>query len=89
VQVLPVAKQQVAATEASRALRTLKGFLLGVRALVPVQMLQAGKGALASRADVCSRLVGIFGRRNGHHQDVCVFFGPYNECRSAKEGRSA
>ncbi len=64
VKLLLVAQQQVPTSKASCALGTLKGLLLGVRAFVPLQMLEAGEGALAGSADMRTRLVGL-GRRKG------------------------
>jgi len=79
VYLLPVASQQVAATEAPSALRTLKRLFLGVRALVPAQVLQAGKGALADCTDMWSQLVGLLGMRFGNGPDAEVVVGRCNE----------
>lgn len=83
VQFLLVTKQQVAAGKASRALGALKRLFLCVRALMALQVLEAGEGALASRADMRARLVGLWGRKvgrslgcgidsNGRCRVVCV-----------------
>ena len=82
VQLLLMPEQQVTAGEASRTFRALKGLLLGVRALVPLQVLQAGKGALASRADVWPRLVSLWWREVGRRLRVD---GDCGRCRQGSK----
>lgn len=76
-----MASQQVMAAEAPHALGTLERLFLGVCALVPVQMFQAGKGASARWANMWSRLVGLLGRTFSYRIDADVDFGRCNECR--------
>lgn len=63
MQLLLMTEQQVAARKASCAVRALERLLLCMRALVALQMLQPGKGATASGADMGPRLV-CLGRRD-------------------------
>ena len=64
MQLLLVAQEQVTASKAPCAFGTLEWFLLGVRPLMSLEMLQAGERALASAADVGARFIGL-GRREG------------------------
>lgn len=67
MQLLLVAKKQIAPGETSRAFGTLEWLLFSMRSFVPFQMFQSGEGALTSRADVRPRLVGL-GRREGRRR---------------------
>jgi hypothetical protein len=62
VQLLLVSQEEVAAGKASCAVWALERLLLGVRALMALEMLESGKGATASGADVGPRLVCFGGR---------------------------
>ena len=64
MQLLLMAQKQVSPGEAARALWAFEGLLLGVGALMALQMLQTGEGALACAAYVWARLVGL-GRGKG------------------------
>lgn len=64
MELLLVAQQQVSAGKASRALGALEGLLLGVGALVTLQMLETCEGPLAGGADMRSGLIGL-GQREG------------------------
>jgi hypothetical protein len=59
VQLLLVSQEQVAPREASRALWAFERLLFGMRALVPLQMLEACKRALARPTHMGPRLVGF------------------------------
>ena len=52
-----VTQQHITTGEASCAFGTLEGFLLGVGALVSLEMLRSDEGALAGPANVRARLV--------------------------------
>lgn len=79
VKLLLVTQQHIATGEASIAFRTLEGFLLGVGALVSLEMFQSGERPLAGAANVRARLIRL-GRREisrvivggGHAKDGCV-----------------
>jgi hypothetical protein len=62
MQLLLVAQKQISPGETSGAIGALKGFLLGVRALMALQMLEAGKRAGACCADVRPRLLCLWRR---------------------------
>lgn len=83
VELLLMAQQQVPASETSRAFRTLKWLLLGVRSLMTLEMFQSRETSLASAADMRSRFVVLWRgevgrcfavavgcRRRYHHQSV-------------------
>jgi len=65
VQLLLVAQQEVSSRKASCALGALEELFLGMRTLVPLQVLQPSKGPLAGRANMRARLVGLRGREVG------------------------
>lgn len=58
MQLLLVSQKQISPSKTSLALGTLKWLFLGVGALVSLQMLKAGEGTLAGRANVGSWLIG-------------------------------
>ncbi|ELR09742.1 hypothetical protein GMDG_04228 [Pseudogymnoascus destructans 20631-21] len=67
MQLLLVAQEQVPPREAARALGALERLLLGVGALVALEMLEPRKRARAGRADVWPGLVGL-GRGEGRRR---------------------
>jgi len=75
VHLLVMATKQVLAAETSPTLRASEWLLHGVCPLVPTQMLQASKSALASRPDMWSMLVGLFGTESASWVIVNVRFG--------------
>lgn len=80
MQLLLMPQEQIAASKAPGALWTLEWFFFGVGSLVALQVLQTGKGALASAADVGSRFVSL-GRWEG-----CGGFRVDHDSRSCKTG---
>ena len=80
VQLLLVSQKQIPSGKASRALWTFERLLFGVRALVTLQVLQAGKGALAGLADMRARLVGL-----GWWEVARRRLGVYRDRRSFKK----
>lgn len=62
VQLLLVSQEQVAPRKTARALWAFEWLLFGMRALMSLQVFEAGKGALARSAYVGSWLVGFGGR---------------------------
>jgi hypothetical protein len=62
VQLLLVAEQKIAASEASGALRAFEGLLLGVGPFVSLEVFQSRERALTGPADVWSRFVGLWWR---------------------------
>jgi hypothetical protein len=62
MELLLVPQQEVAAGEAPRTLGALEGLLLGVGALVTLQVLKSSKCSIAGPADVRPRFVGLGGR---------------------------
>lgn len=75
MELLLVAQQQVSAGKASAALGALEGLLLGVGALVTLQMLEAGEGALTGGADMRTGLIGLGQREGGGRRDGRGRFG--------------
>lgn len=65
MQLLLVAQQQIPPSKTSFAIGALKWLLFGMGSLVPLQMLKASKCALTSRADMRTRLVGLWGWKGG------------------------
>lgn len=65
MQLLRVAKQQIAAGELARAQPTRKGFFLGVGPLVAVQVLEASEGAEAEGTDKVAGFAGGGGAIDG------------------------
>lgn len=63
MQLLLMPEQQITTSEASCAIGAFKGLLLGVRALMTLQVLQSRKGATAGGTDMGPRLV-CLGRGN-------------------------
>lgn len=59
MQLLLVAKQQIAAREAASAVGAFKRLLFRVGTLMALQVLQSRKGATASSANMGPRLVGL------------------------------
>lgn len=65
MQLLLVAQQQVPPSKTSFAIGALKWLLFGVGTLMPLQMLKTSKCALTSRANMWTRLVGLWGWESG------------------------
>lgn len=77
MQLLLVAKKQVAAGETSFALGTLEGLLLCVGPFMSFQVLQSSKCAATSGTAMRTRLVGLGGREIGRGR-----LGVDGDCRS-------
>lgn len=65
MKLLLMPQKQISPSKASRAFWTLKRLLLGMGSLMALQMLKAGKRALAGATDVRSGFIGLWRREIG------------------------